>query len=244
MNALTTFNFDGATVRTVTGDDGQPMFVGKDVCDVLGYVRPSDAMQQHCKGAAKHRPLQTLGGMQDVRVLAEADVLRLIVRSRLPEQEFLLRFQALSLLVFCPKRRPGQISRWAGGQMEPPTSGEATCLGRYHPGWYQSRVTICIAQPHLGRFGLHRRGSKFSHFAPEVIRSKIGSEPVKNCSETSKISTRFERRKLAPERPVSVFPVAKLFRLHIRSCETISRRNLGPRSRGESASFRHAKVTR
>lgn len=33
-------------------------------------------MKQHCKGLVKHHPLQTLGGMQTVRGLAEADVLR------------------------------------------------------------------------------------------------------------------------------------------------------------------------
>jgi prophage antirepressor-like protein len=63
---------------------GEPYFVGKGVAERLGYVDPTNAMKRHCKGVAKHHPLQTTGGMQDVRVLSEPDVLRLIISSELP----------------------------------------------------------------------------------------------------------------------------------------------------------------
>lgn len=84
MSALALFQFDGREIRVVTDENGEPLFVGKDVCDGLGYARSSDAMQQHCKGAVNRRPLQTAGGMQELRVLAEPDVLRLIVNCTLP----------------------------------------------------------------------------------------------------------------------------------------------------------------
>lgn len=87
MRELITFNFEAAEVRTVVGEDGEPWFVGKDVCDVLGYADSTNAMKQHCKGVVKRHPLQTPGGMQEARVLSEGDVLRLIVRSRLPAAE-------------------------------------------------------------------------------------------------------------------------------------------------------------
>jgi len=86
MNAMTSYNFEGAAVRALQ-IDGEPYFVGKDVAEALGYARPSDAIQQHCKGAAKHRPLQTGGGVQEMRVVSEPDVLRLIVNSKLPAAE-------------------------------------------------------------------------------------------------------------------------------------------------------------
>lgn len=86
MNAMTSYNFEGAAVRALQ-IDGEPYFVGKDVAEALGYVRPSDAIQQHCKGAAKHRPLPTSGGVQEMRVISEPDVLRLIVNSKLPAAE-------------------------------------------------------------------------------------------------------------------------------------------------------------
>lgn len=88
MSELSVFNFDTHAVRTVTDDaTGEPLFVGKDVCAVLGYANASDAIKQHCKGVAKRYPLQTAGGSQELRVLTEPDVLRLIVSSTLPAAE-------------------------------------------------------------------------------------------------------------------------------------------------------------
>ena len=84
---LTTFAFDGQTVRTVTGSDGSPLFCGRDVADALGYRDTVNAMKQHCKGVAIHHPLQTAGGVQQARFISEPDVMRLIVGSKLPAAE-------------------------------------------------------------------------------------------------------------------------------------------------------------
>lgn len=84
--AIVPFSFEGAPVRAVL-IDGEPHLVGKDVCERLGYANATDAMNKHCKGVAKRYPLQTAGGMQEVRVLSEPDVLRLIVSSKLPAAE-------------------------------------------------------------------------------------------------------------------------------------------------------------
>lgn len=86
MSDVNVFAFDSQAVRLVM-EGGEPWFVGKDVAVVLGYMRPSDALQQHCKGAVKRRPLQTAGGMQDVRIISEPDMLRLIVGGKLPAAE-------------------------------------------------------------------------------------------------------------------------------------------------------------
>ena len=89
MTSIANFNFRGADVRTIVLPNGEPGFVGKDVCERLGYTNPSKAMGDHCKGVTIRYPLQTAGGRQEVRVLTEPDVLRLIVSSTLPAaQEF------------------------------------------------------------------------------------------------------------------------------------------------------------
>ena len=84
------FNFKGTNVRVITEDDGTPWFVGKDVCDLLGYANQSDAMGRHCRGVVKRYPiLDSLGRTQEARVLSEGDTLRLIVNSAMPAaQEF------------------------------------------------------------------------------------------------------------------------------------------------------------
>jgi prophage antirepressor-like protein len=80
------FDFDGLEVRTTT-ENGEPIFCAKDVAEVLGYVRPSDAVNQHCKGAVIYRPLQTAGGEQMMRFIKEPDLYRLVMRSQLPAAE-------------------------------------------------------------------------------------------------------------------------------------------------------------
>ena len=92
--ALLPFEFDGRQVRVITGEDGEPLFVGRDVCDVLSYANSNDAMNRHCRGVVKRYPLQTAGGFQEMRVLAEPDVLRLIISCTLPAA------QAFERLVF------------------------------------------------------------------------------------------------------------------------------------------------
>lgn len=88
MSGLIPFKFDGREIRVVTDENGEPLFVGKDICDALGYANATDAMRNHCRGVAKRYPIpDSLGRNQDTRVLAEPDVLRLIVNCQLPAAE-------------------------------------------------------------------------------------------------------------------------------------------------------------
>lgn len=86
MSSLIPFSFESHSVRAFNVD-GTPWFVGKDVAEALGYKNPADAITRQCKGVAKHYPLYTSGGTQDVRVINEPDTFRLIVGSNLPEAE-------------------------------------------------------------------------------------------------------------------------------------------------------------
>lgn len=100
------FAFDDALVRVVTVD-GEPWFVAKDVCDVLGYARSRDAVREHCKGAVKHS-LPSSGGAQDHQIIPERDLYRLIMRSRLPSAE---RFEEWVVGEVLPQiRRTGAYS--------------------------------------------------------------------------------------------------------------------------------------
>lgn len=86
MNELQIFNSpEFGDIRTVE-IDGKPYFVANDIAKSLGYKRPADAVTAHCKGSVKHRYL-TEGGEQEVKVIPEGDVYRLISRSKLPSAE-------------------------------------------------------------------------------------------------------------------------------------------------------------
>lgn len=89
MSQLQLFTYADKYPFNVIVIDGNPHFVGKEICEALGYANHNKAMGDHCKGVTKRYPLQTAGGLQDVRVISEPDMLRLIVNSKLPSaQEF------------------------------------------------------------------------------------------------------------------------------------------------------------
>lgn len=88
MSNITSFNFNGADVRTIVLPNGEPGFVGKDVAERLGYEDPTTAIRSHCRGVQLLHPIpDALGRLQSTRILTEPDVLRLIVSSTLPEAE-------------------------------------------------------------------------------------------------------------------------------------------------------------
>ena len=68
--------------------EGKPYAVANDVAKALGYANCNDAIKRHCKGVAKHDTL-TNGGKQELNVIPESDIYRLIIKSKLPKaQEF------------------------------------------------------------------------------------------------------------------------------------------------------------
>lgn len=83
MNDLRTFeNPEFGAVRTME-IDGKTYFVAGDVARALGYAIPHKAVQTHCKGVLKWNIL-TRGGKQDMLIIPEGDVYRLIIKSQLP----------------------------------------------------------------------------------------------------------------------------------------------------------------
>ena len=78
-------NEEFGSVRTIE-ENGKILFCGSDVAKALGYRRPKDAINAHCKGAVKRR-LLTNGGAQEMKMISEGDVYRLISHSRLPSAE-------------------------------------------------------------------------------------------------------------------------------------------------------------
>lgn len=83
MNTPTIFNFDDSVIRVFADDINHPHFVAKDVAVALGYSNTNDAINRFCKGVVKRDPLLTAGGMQEIRVIEEPDVYRLIFGSQL-----------------------------------------------------------------------------------------------------------------------------------------------------------------
>lgn len=81
------YKFEGAPIRALEDKNGNPLFVAKDVATALGYADTVNAIKQHCKGVAIHHPLLTEGGIQQVRMITEGDMYRLIAASKLPNAQ-------------------------------------------------------------------------------------------------------------------------------------------------------------
>ena len=68
--------------------DGEIWFVAADTARALGYKRPIEAIQQHCRsrGTVKRR-IPTDGGPQEMTLINEPNVYRLIIKSQLASAE-------------------------------------------------------------------------------------------------------------------------------------------------------------
>lgn len=60
-------------------------FVGKDVAKVLGYKKPNIAINKHCKKTLKSEGFKISG--QQVELIPDSDVYRLMFHSKLPNSE-------------------------------------------------------------------------------------------------------------------------------------------------------------
>lgn len=89
-NEIRKFNFKGAALRTLTDEAGEPWFVAKDACDILGMSNPSMAVTALDKDeVAQIDPKDYLGSEnrsnQAVNIVSEPGLYKLIMRSRKPE---------------------------------------------------------------------------------------------------------------------------------------------------------------
>ena len=84
---LMNWSFENHGVRNFI-IDGEIWWAAKDVCKVLKYKDYINAIKRHCRGVAKRHPItDSLGRDQEVRIINEPDLMRLIIHCRLPDAE-------------------------------------------------------------------------------------------------------------------------------------------------------------
>ena len=84
-NEIRKFDFKGASLRTLTDEAGEPWFVAKDVCDVLGYTNASKAINDHVDQEDKlnNESLSSLG-QRGGWLVNESGLYSLVLSSKLP----------------------------------------------------------------------------------------------------------------------------------------------------------------
>ena len=85
MNELQIFNYNSSEVR-VTQIDGEPWFVLKDVCQVLGISNHKMTAQRLDKDEVSQTDLtDSLGRQQETTIINESGLYHVILRSDKPE---------------------------------------------------------------------------------------------------------------------------------------------------------------
>ena len=83
-NALQVFDFNNKTVRIIM-QDGEPWWVAKDVCDILGLADTHTALRALDEDEKGRQSLPTPGGEQEMSVINESGLYTLIIRSNKSE---------------------------------------------------------------------------------------------------------------------------------------------------------------
>lgn len=86
MSDLKIFNFKDLQVRTVLVEN-EPWFVAKDVCHILEIRNHNDALSRLSPAMKGVGNTDTLGGNQEMAIVSEAGVYKLVFTSRKPEAE-------------------------------------------------------------------------------------------------------------------------------------------------------------
>ena len=84
MNDLQIFKYNGKEVRTIQ-KDGEPWWVLKDVCEVLGLSSPHKVFDRLDEDEKGRNQIPTPGGEQEMTVINESGLYNVILRSDKPE---------------------------------------------------------------------------------------------------------------------------------------------------------------
>lgn len=93
MNEVQVFdNEEFGTIRAVRGEDGEPMFVAKDVCRALGIGNSRQALQRLDNDEKGVSSIDTPGGEQQMQTVSEAGLYVLVLGSKKPEAKAFKRW--------------------------------------------------------------------------------------------------------------------------------------------------------
>lgn len=94
MNDITIFNHLGNDIRVTIDEYGEPWFVGKDICDALGYANSRLTISRHLDGddVSKRYVTDKVGRDQETLLINESGLYSLIMSSKLPKAKAFKRW--------------------------------------------------------------------------------------------------------------------------------------------------------
>lgn len=118
MNEVQLFNFENHDVRSLL-INSEPWFVGRDVAEVLGYAKPSNAITKHVdEEDRKGAPIQgTPGGTQNMTIINESGLYSLVLSSKLPSAKKFKRWVTSEVLPALRKTGQYQVKELSGQEL-------------------------------------------------------------------------------------------------------------------------------
>lgn len=140
MNAIVPFSFESTQIRSIL-QNGEPWFVGADVCRALGLSNPSLGLSRLDEDEKNTLCItEGIRGNPNKIVINEPGVYRLIFTSRRPEAE--------------------RFKRWLAHEVLP----EMRRTGSYRPRRRQVALPPALLSDLFAIFGDHNRGSVWSEY--------------------------------------------------------------------------------
>ena len=110
MSNVTTFKFNDLPVHIVE-KDGKPLFVIRDVCNILGFSNPNRQLAVHTENKPLYERINTPGGLQVVRLVPCEDVEKILAPNHGRKAAALRRFLRTEVY---PKVFPELAAKAAG----------------------------------------------------------------------------------------------------------------------------------
>jgi prophage antirepressor-like protein len=99
MKELIKFDYQGKEVRTITDEQGNPWWVAKDVCDILGLADVSDAVTRLDEDEKGKTPIiDSIGRKQEMLTVNESGIYILIMRSNKAEAKHFRKWVTSEIL--------------------------------------------------------------------------------------------------------------------------------------------------
>jgi prophage antirepressor-like protein len=140
MHDLQVFNFEGFRRVRVILRDGEPWFVAKDVCDILGLGNPSEALRNLDEDEVfglRNSEAKTLGfrhATTGVNLVSESGLYTLIMRSNKPEAKAFRRWVTHEVLPAIRKTGRYVIPKETHTKAEIEKAGKAFFMDCYREG--------------------------------------------------------------------------------------------------------------
>jgi BRO family, N-terminal domain len=111
-SSLVPFGFEGRQIRAFTDEQGDPWFVGADVCSVLGIGNPRQAMNRLDEDEKGVISTDTPGGEQSMTTISEPGLYSLVLGSCKPAARGLKAKDTIRHLAACELQISNQRGEW------------------------------------------------------------------------------------------------------------------------------------